>query len=606
MTPIWNMLADPLISPLRRSRDALQAYDRRTLRADLLAGLTVSVVAIPQAMAYALIAQVPAEYGLYTVIFHCLIGSMFNSQPLLSTGPTNTQALLIASITTRMVAPDLPEDQRIAMFVQLAIVLSLVKGVIQIVLAEARLGNLVKFVSHSVIVGFSAGAGVLIAGGQIHSFLGFATQRTAEQWPGVVGIAQRLAPHLGEISPWAVGVGLLSLAIVLGSRKLSRMFPGPLIAIVVAALCVFLFDLTHSELTRIRPLPDALPMPAAPNWSLLFNRFDGVLSGAFALALMGMMEAYSVGKAIANKTNTSVSANQEMFSQGLTNFVGSFLNCIPGSGSFARSALNHYMGARTFLAGVFNGLFILIIFLLFAPAAQYIPMTAIAAILFVIAYGLIDFAYLRRVVRTSRADTWACLGTFVATLIFPLAYAVFVGIFLNIALYLRRSSTLHVAEMVRSPGGPFIERPLTDRTGRQKVTFLQVEGDLFFGVADDLQETLFKLANSPGLRCVILRMKRTHWIDTTVLTVLEQFVMQMRERGKHVVLCGLRENLHHRLQSFGLAQQVGEDNIFESSYGVFTSAKRAIQRAKVLVGSSIDADILADVDDEMEGWAYEI
>lgn len=606
MSPMLNLLIEPFLAPLRSARGEIGTYNMHKLRSDLLAGLTVSVVAVPQAMAYALIAQVPAEYGLYTVIFQCLIGSIFNSQSLLSVGPINTQSLLVASITTRLLAPDLPPQERGDLLIQLAVVLSFMKGLIQISLAEARLGNLVRFVSQSVIVGFTAGAGVLIAAGQLKSFLGFSVDRTRDDWPGLIGTAQRLIPHLHETSVWAVGLGLLALGIVLGSRFVSRLMPGPLLAVAITAMAVYLFGLDASHLRLIGSLPEGLPQPALPDMALLVEHFDALLSGAFALALLGLMEAYSIGKNIAAKTNTRISANQEMFSQGLTNFVCSFMSCFPGSGSFSRSALNHFMGAKTFLAGVYNALFVLIIFLIFAPAAEYVPMTAIAAVLFVIAYGLIDFAYMRRVIKTSKADTYVLFGTFASTLFFPLAYAVFIGIFLNIALYLRRSSTLHVAEMVRSAGGPFIERPLTDKAGQHTVTFLQVEGDLFFGVADDLQDALFGLAASPNVRCIILRLKRTHWIDTTVLTALEQFVQQMNERGKHVILCGLREELIERMRSFGLTQQIGEDNIFESSYGVFTSAKRAIQRAKFLVGSSIDVDILADVDDEMEGWAYQI
>lgn len=604
---LGKMLIQPLVHPLVNAYDELRRYNMQKFRGDALAGLTVSVIAVPQAMAYALIAGVPAEYGLYTLIFQCLIGSIFNSQPLLSVGPTNTQALLTASIITRLVGQDLPEDQQGQLLIQFAVLAAFMKGAIQMTMAEARLGNLVKYVSHSVIVGFTAGAGVLIAAGQIKGFLGFSVERTPDNWPGIVGIGQRLLPHLNETSLWAIGLGTVALAIVLVSRRISRLAPGPLVAVAIAAIAVYTLGLTQMDLSLIRPLPEGLPKPTLPNLDLMIANFDAMLAGAFALALLGLLEAYSIGKNIANRTNTNISANQEVFSQGLTNFLCSFLSCFPGSASFSRSALNPYLGAKTFLSGVFNSLFVLIIFLLFAPAAKFIPMTAIAAILFVIAYNLIDIKYMKRVWRTSRADTYVCFGTFAATLFFPLAYAVFIGIFLNIALYLRRSSMLHMAEMVRTPGGPFVERPLRDkRSVNQQVVFLQLEGDLFFATADELQDALSRLAITPQLRVVILRMKRTHWVDTTVLSVLESFVQQMKQRDGYVLLCGVSEHLHDRLRDFGLNEQIGDDNIFETRYGVFASAKGALRRAKKLLGSSIDTDLLEDDQTGIEGWAYEI
>ncbi|MEX0655861.1 MAG: SulP family inorganic anion transporter [Phycisphaeraceae bacterium] len=575
----------------------LRRYDPATARSDVVAGLTVAVVAIPQSMAYAIIAGVPPVYGLYTLIFQSLIGALFNSQPLLSVGPTNTQSLLVASIVTRLVAPGTE------LYLQLVIALALLKGALQLLMAAAQLGHLVKYVSQSVIVGFTAGAGTLIIAGQISAFLGFEVTRAGDEWPGLLGTIQTLLPHLHAISPHAVGLGLLAMAILLVSRWISPFMPGPLLAIAVTGGIVYLAGWTGGELTLIPEIPQTLPTPALPSFSV--SDFENILPGAMALALLGLMEAYAIGKGLANKTNTQIDANHELFGQGITNFLSSFLACIPGSGSFGRSGLNHYAGARTTFAGIYSAGCVLIIFLIFAPAAEYVPLTAIAAVLFVIAGGLIDWPYIRRLLYSQRADAVVCLGTLGATLTLPLAYAVFVGIFLNIALYLRRASQLHIAEMVRTPGGPFVERPVRDRAGEKKVMFLQVEGDLFFGLADELQDRLSSVANS-GARVVLLRLKRTHSLDATVLSVLERFVHQMQARGGHVLLCGLRPELYQRLAAFGLVRQIGEENVFEAEYGVFTSAKRALARAKILVGASLDVDRELTEVEETEEWAYEI
>ena len=220
-------------------------------------------------------------------------------------------------------------------------------------------------------------------------------------------------------------------------------------------------------------------------------------------------------------------------------------------------------------------------------------MSALAAILFVIAWGLIDWRHFLRIAATSRGDAAVCLGTFVATLIAPLAYAVFIGIILNLALYLRKAGQLHMNELVQAAGGRYIERPISDRGGGQRVVFLQVEGDLFFALADELEDRLTALANSP-VRAVVLRLKRTHSLDSTVLEVLERFVRQMHARGAHVVLCGLRPELRSRIDAFGLSALIGEANLFDTGIGIFTSAKQALQRARELVQASLDADGLED------------
>lgn len=599
---------NPVIRMLRQPIDAARQYHLRALRSDVVAGLTVAVVAIPQSMAYAEIAGVPLQYGLYTVIIQCLIGSLFNSQKYLSVGPINTQSLLVFATVAALVEPGTPG------FLQLVIALTLIKGLMQMAFAGLRLGLLVRYVSQSVIVGFTAGAGVLIAAKQIKNLLSVSPVRPEEAgsaWPGLIGIFQGVGPVLEQARWPSLIVGLVALAVVIISRRIHRLAPGPLIAVVVSGLIVFLAGWQDpaaaqgpGQLFLVGELPQGLPGFQVPK--ITWEQAQALLAGAFALSLLGLMEAFSIGKTIASRTGQRISANQELLSQGLTNFISSFFQCIPGSGSFSRSALNYYAGAQTLYAGVFNSLFVTIIFLALAPLARFVPMASLAAILFVIAYGLVDWRYFRRIMHTSRADAAVCLATFVATLTVELDYAVFVGIALNIGLYLRRASQLHMQEMVRSAGGPFLERPVRDRSGRDAVRFLQLEGDLFFGVADELQDRLTDISAS-GVRVVVLRLKRTHSIDATVLSVLDQFIQNMNEQDRHVVLCGVKPELMQRMTGYGLVHTIGRENVFMTQFGVFTSAKMALARARQLIGQSIDADAIAqDDDEETEGWSYQI
>lgn len=587
------------MTPIRTARK----YTLGKFRRDLLAGLTVSVVEVPQAMAYALIAGVDPQYGLYSSIIQGFLGALLSSGEHLTTGPTNTQSLLIQSSVKTAIAGAIAGGDG-AKYLQLVIALTLLKGLIQLIFAAAKMGTMVRYVSRSVIVGLSAGAGVLIAVGQLPDFLGIHQSQGLARW-GIFGMFEKMLPHLPEINLLAVGIGVGALAVMLGMRAVSPLLPGALAAVVLAAILVAIMDWEPTELGLIPPLPHKFPTFQVPQIS--WGEAQALLGGALALAILGMLESVAIAKTLAAKCGERINANQEFFAQGLTNFLSSFFQCIPGSGSFTRSALDYQAGAQTRFAAVYNSIFVAAIFWLLAGQARYIPLASLAAVLLVIAYGLIDWRYIPRIVRTSRSDAFVCIATFLATLLIPLQYAIFVGIFLNIALYLRRASRLHLAEMVYTEGGPFLERPISERpindsSGRRQVMFLQVEGDLFFALADELQDQLTHLLKC-GVRVVIFRMKRTHSIDATVLHVLEQFAIEMQSRGGHVLLCGIRPELLRVLKAYGLVDLLGQENVFESGYGVFTSAKRALERAKTLLQSSLD---MAGIDIEEEEYTYEI
>jgi SulP family sulfate permease len=586
-----------LLQPFNPPLETIRHYNLHKLRRDLVAGVTVAVVEAPQAMAYAVIAGVPPVYGIYTSIIQGIIGAMLSSSEHLTTGPTNTQSLLIASAVTRLANPETTPEQ----YLQLVFALTMLKGVIQLAFAAARMGDMVRYVSRSVIVGLVGGAGFLIFFGQLPSFIGI-TSSPPHPGPGIIGPLQRLIAHAStEFNPRALMIGVGVLCIVLAVRKISRFLPGALLAVVLSAVVVWLMRWTSQELPLIQKLPVGLPHFQSPIPSL--NQAESLLGGALALAMVGMLESVAIAKNIAGKTGERISANQEFFAQGLKNFATSFFQCIPGSGSFTRSALDYEAGAQTRFAAVFNALFVACIFFLLGQQAGFIPQASLAAVLFTIAWGLVDWGYIPKMLRVSRSDAAVCAITFLATLALPLEYAVFIGVFLNIALYLRQTSKLKMSQMVQSASGPFHERPLHDHTGVQRVMFLSVEGDLYFGVADELQDQLTALTHS-GMRIVILRLKRTHSIDATVLKVLEQFALDLKSRGGHVILCGVRRELLDVIEAYGLLKIIGKENAFETAEGVFTSAKQALQRARELVGGDVELTGLEE--HELEEVSYEI
>jgi SulP family sulfate permease len=261
------------------------------------------------------------------------------------------------------------------------------------------------------------------------------------------------------------------------------------------------------------------------------------------------------------------------------------MGCIPGSVSFSRSALNHYAGAQSIYAGVFNAAFIAGAVFAFREGAQYIPLASLAAVLIVASSGLGDWRYLLRLVRADRAEALVSGVTLLATLTLPLTYAISAGVLLNLAIYLRRASHLHLEEMLSTADGRFLERPVPPETADHRVALVQLEGELFFGVADELERRLDSFLNSP-VTVLLLRLKRVHNIDTTVSNVIDRFARRMHEKGRHVLLCGVRPDLMKTLARHGLLRSIPADDVFITEEGVFVSAQRALARAYQLLSES--------------------
>jgi len=558
---------NPLLITADSLSRAARGYRLSFLRGDVSAAVTVALIAVPQSMAFATIAGLPPVYGLYTAVVATLVGCLLTSSPQLHVGPTNTMSLLTASVLVALAVSD--GDASASERVQTAAMLALLAGVMQIAFAIGRLGELVRFVSKSVIVGFSAGAGVLIAVGQLPPLLGLDLAGTSSPLSGVLGPLHRIGQALfenGAAPAWpAVTVGLLSLAVAIGGRWVARWLPRYLLAVIVGAVAVTLMGWTQADLALIGALPAGLPTFAVP--ALDWHDFRPLLAPAFAIALVGMIEVCGIGKTLAAKTGHRVEPNQEFLALGVANVLGGCFRGLPSSGSYSRSALNQQAGAKTRFAGVASALITAAVFLLAAPLAGTIPMASIAAILFPIA----------------------------STLVLPLEIAVFTGVFLTLALYLRRARQLYITELVgggdadpRQPAG-WTERPLRPNAAchpRRAVSFLQIEGNLFFASADDLQDRFIRVLAQKELRVLILRLKRTHMVDATVMHTLEAFARQMCDEGRHLILCGLRPRMRERMQAFGLGDAVGNDNLIASGDHPFDAARAAVKRAHALVDAA--------------------
>jgi len=394
--------------------------NRASLRQDALAGLTGALIVLPQGIAYAAIAGLPPEYGLYCAIGPALVAALFGSSWHLVSGPTAAISIVVFSALAPLAAPGSPQ------YILLALTLGFLVGAVQLAVGLARLGRLAHHISHSVVVGFTSGAAFLIAASQLKHFFGLKGV-TASGFFGQLSQTMTLLPQ-AQIQIAAVGT--LALVAAIASRFIHRGIPHMIVGMVAAGfLAAWL-----GGVPTVGELPAALPRLSVPSFDLAIWSQLGI--SAAIIAVLALTEAIAIARSVALRSGQKIDSNQEVVGQGLSNLAGSFLSGYPSSGSFTRSGLNFDAGAKTPLAAVFASLFLMIILALIARWITYLPMAAMAGILFLVAWGLIDRKEIVAIFRGPRHERVVLMVTFVATLVVQLEYAVFIGI--AVSLLLRR------------------------------------------------------------------------------------------------------------------------------------------------------------------------
>lgn len=557
--------------------DSLRHYSWASARADTVAGLTVAAVAVPQAMAYAMIAGLPAEHGLYTAVVVTLVGALFDSSRQLINGPTN--AISIASLS--VLAPLAPPEARIP----LAILLAFMVGVIQLGITAFRLGDLSRYISHSVIIGFTTGASALLVLDQLKNLLGLEAVGGIHD-SFVTRFYHTLVESNGVHWPTTL-IGVGSIVLVLLLRALKRRFdfkllPELLLVVIASAWIVGHYALDQRGVKVIGDIPAQLPAFASPNFDPRVMR--SLASGALAVALLGLLEALSMAKAIAVVTRQRLDMNQQCLSEGLANLVGSFFQCFPGSGSLTRSAINQQAGAVTQWSGAFSALAVAIVILLFAPFARDIPRAALAGILMVTALRMVDWRGLAYHLRATRFDAAIVLVTAVSAVAISVEFCVLIGVFLSFMLAVPRVGQILLTEFLVTKNGNVHERLPEDHPCAQILIF-GLEGELFFGAASSLEKNLHEIESRivPETRVVVLRMKRARNPDAVGLSLLEAFIAGLRARGVQVLMCGVRADLLARLRRTGLDARIGEKQLFIEQPVRQTSTLLAIRHAYTLI-----------------------
>lgn len=560
---------------------SLRGYSLPDLRADVLAGLTVATVAVPQAMAYALVAGVPVEYGLYTAIVMTAVGAVFDSSRQLINGPTNAISIAVLSAVGF-----LPPEQRL----QAAVLLAFLVGCIQIGITLARLGDLTRYISHSVILGFTLGAGSLLVLDQQRNLLGLTSMGDVHDlflvrfW---LTMTQGGAVHLPTF-----GVGLAAIALVLLLRFIKGrlgwlLLPDLLLTVVAAAAASAWFGLEAHGVKVVGEIPAKLPSFALPSFAGL--ELQPLASSALAIATLGLLEAIAMAKAIAAHTKQKLDINQQCLSEGLANLTGSFFQCIPGSGSLTRSAINQQAGCVTQWSGVISAAAVAAIVLAFAPHARFIPKSALAGILMVSAWKMVDWKALRYYTRTSRFDRVLVAATAISAVAVSVEFCVLIGVFMSFLLAVPRAGRMLLTEFVVSSEGVIHERTEEDVVcGR--ILIFGLEGEMFFGAASPLEAHLEEIERriGPETRVVVLRIKRLRSPDAVCMHVLDEHLKAVEERGVHIILVGVRNDIFGALRRSGIVARIGADHVFREQAVRHTSTQRGVYYAYGLVGETCD------------------
>ena len=550
--------------------------DRHTLRADGIAGLTGALVVVPQGVAFATLAGMPPQYGLYAAMVPAVIAALFGSSRHLVSGPTTAASIVLFTALASLAEPGSPD------YIRLALTLTLMVGVFELVLGLARFGFLVNFISHSVIVGFTAGAAIHIGASQLKHFFGLdvaAGQQVHE-------ILLAVAGDIEEASSPVVLVGVVTIMAGLAARHCFPRSPYLVVAMLAGGLAALALDTALGpELTRIETvgaLPPSLPPLSTPDLSL--GTIKELAPTAFAVTLFALTEAVSISRSLAARSGQLIHGDQEFIGQGLSNIAGSFFSSYVATGSFNRSAVNYQAGAVTPLSAIIAGLALVLVVPAVGPLAAWLPNATMAGILFMVAWRLVDTAEIRRILRTNRGDAGVLVITFLATLLLELDFAILLGVLASLIVYLHRASQPSV--VVRVPDSRTPRRRFTTDAKLPEcpqLAIVRVDGALFFGAVSFVAERLRILGRRSRIQKHLLIFARSiNFIDVAGAELLAQAARERRRAGGALYLTHVKPGVDDTLRRGGYLDTIGRENLFSSKndaiHTIFSHLDREVCR----------------------------
>lgn len=589
----WMRERFPLLEELR-------TYNLVKAKADLLAGATVSLVSVPQAIGFALIVGLPPKMVIMSVIIGGLVCALFSSSRHLVFGPTNSISIILAATIYSLRNSGLTPAE-------LTLLLALLIGLFQFTAGIAQLGKLTQFISRSVIIAYGSAVGVLLIAGQVPHLLGIAA---GERGSFLVTLGQALLKLVAfDFNPYAALMGVATLLLFWAIERFVPKIPAELFGLVFLSLYTQWGDIPS---LGIRTIADegalAVSIPAfigiplnATNPSVV----TPLIGAALAIAILGMLEAISISKTFAAKSGQRLDANQELVAMGLGNVANSFFGAMPGSASFARSAANFQSGGRTQIAAIASSVIVLLVLGVsrhVSDLINYIPVPSLAAHLIRIGYKMLQREQIRIAWRSTRSDAIVFAVTVGAAFFLKLDTAIYVGIGTSLALFLRKASAPSLVEYGFDAAGNLSELEHRSQRRNAAISIVHVEGELFFGAADLFQEQVRLLADDDNIRVVILRMKNARHLDATSVMSMLQLHEYLEKSGRHLLISGINPDVERVLRASGALEKIGRENIFPAEANLTASTKKALLRASYLLQrKSADVRIFYDRKRERAG-----
>lgn len=528
---------------------------KRHWKDDLIAGLTGTIISIPQAVAFSLIAGLPPVYGFYAAIVIPIIAALFGSSHQMISGPTTAISIVIYSTLIKFTNPETDLEH----YVTLAFVLTFLTGFFQLVMGLLRMGKLVNFVSHSVVIGFTAGAGILIAFKQLKHVFGI----RVPQGSTISEIVAYIVMHISETNwyVFAVAMGTLVLALIIKFliKPLSRYYM--LIAMILGSVGAYFLGGGQVGIESVGDIPSNLPPFGIPDLS--YNNVKILSSGAMVLALLGLIEAVAIGRSIALHTHQKINGNQEFIGQGLSNFIGSFFSSYAGSGSFTRSGVNHQAGAKTPMAAILAAIFLMVVLLSFAKYASFLPKAAMGGIILLVGYNLIDFHHIKQVYKASGRELVVLSITLLGTLFFDLEFALLAGILTSFFFYMEKTSQPNIAVLGADKNKKLINI-IRDEDAREcsNLKIVRIDGSLYFGSIEKISDYFARLYEENDYQYVVIAADGINFIDLAAAEWLTNEVVKWQKNRGGIYFAGLKVVSQDVLRKGGFMDRMGSDIFF--------------------------------------------
>lgn len=545
----------------------LRHYDRKTLAADAMAGLIVGIVALPLAIAFGIASGVSPETGIVTAIVAGFLVSAFGGSSVQIGGPTGAFIVIVYGIVQQYGMGGLT-------------VATLMAGAFLVLLGVFRLGTIIKYIPYPIVVGFTSGIAVTIFTTQVKDLLGLTTGPVPADF---VAKWATYVQALPTVDPWSTAVGVLSVVAIALTPRLSRKVPGSLVAIVVMTVAAYLLR-TYAGVESIETIGDRFSiraeLPSAVVPVLTWEGVKQLVQPALTIAVLGAIESLLSATVADGVTGRRHDSNQELIGQGIANLCSPLFGGIPATGAIARTMTNINNGGRTPVAGIVHAAVLLLIFLVFMPLAQYIPMACLAGVLVVVSYNMSGWRTFRELLANPKSDVAVLLITFLLTVLFDLTIAIEVGLVIACLLFMRRMAETTRVSVITEEIDPNEESDVETHEEHlpipSGVEVYEISGPYFFGIANKFEDVMATMADRPKVR--IIRMRRVPFIDSTGLHNLKNLCTMNHREGTHIVLSGVEPAVREVLEHAGFDSLLGRDHICASINEALEVARHILKR----------------------------